>query len=131
MSSERFHRRAGVGIALLLFAGTSGPARAQTPVILHRQLGVREVASGFTTPTKLAFLGSDDFFVLEKNTGIVKRVTNGTVQGAVLDLAVNFDSERGLLHLLARAPHAGLHRAAFQARLGEQVDNAAIRPARG
>jgi hypothetical protein len=35
--------------------------------------------------------------VLEKNTGNVLRVTNGAVQGVVLDLSVNFASERGLL----------------------------------
>src|ERR687892_1719537 len=35
--------------------------------------------------------------VLEKNTGQVKRVVNGAVQATVLDLAVNFGSERGLL----------------------------------
>ena len=35
--------------------------------------------------------------MLEKNTGRVQRVTRGAVQGTVLDLAVNFGSERGLL----------------------------------
>ena len=35
--------------------------------------------------------------VLEKASGRVKRVVDGTVQGAVLDLAVNSNSERGLL----------------------------------
>ncbi len=35
--------------------------------------------------------------VLEKNTGQVQRVVNGAVQATVLDLAVNFGSERGLL----------------------------------
>jgi hypothetical protein len=46
----------------------------------------------------MAFLGADDFFVLEKATGQVKRVVNGVVQSpAVLDLAVNSASERGLL----------------------------------
>jgi len=35
--------------------------------------------------------------VLEKNTGLVLRVTGGVVQDTVLDLAVNFGSERGLL----------------------------------
>jgi hypothetical protein len=35
--------------------------------------------------------------VLEKSTGRVKRVLAGVVQGVVLDLAVNFASERGLL----------------------------------
>ena len=35
--------------------------------------------------------------VLEKATGQVQRVVNGAVQSTVLDLAVNFGSERGLL----------------------------------
>jgi glucose/arabinose dehydrogenase len=43
------------------------------------------------------FLGANDMLVLEKNTGQVKRVVDGAVQGIVLDLAVNFGSERGLL----------------------------------
>ena len=45
----------------------------------------------------MAFLGPNDFFVLEKATGQVKRVVNGVVQSTVLDLAVNSGSERGLL----------------------------------
>jgi glucose/arabinose dehydrogenase len=36
-------------------------------------------------------------FVLEKNTGKVLMVSDGTVSSTVLDLAVNFGSERGLL----------------------------------
>jgi glucose/arabinose dehydrogenase len=36
-------------------------------------------------------------FVLEKNTGRVRRVVEGVVGPSVLDLAVNFASERGLL----------------------------------
>jgi glucose/arabinose dehydrogenase len=45
----------------------------------------------------MAFLGPNEFFVLEKATGQVKRVVNGVVQSTVLDLAVNSGSERGLL----------------------------------
>jgi glucose/arabinose dehydrogenase len=68
------------------------------PVVLDPNLTVRTVASGLTTPIGVAFLGANDFLVLEKNTGQVKRVVNGTVQSTpVLDLAVNFGSERGLL----------------------------------
>ena len=56
------------------------------------------VGTGLELPTSLAFLGANDFLVLEKNTGKVKRVTNGVVQATdVLDLDVNFGSERGLL----------------------------------
>jgi aldose sugar dehydrogenase len=67
------------------------------PRILDDNLLVRTVVSGLTTPTTLAFLGPEDLLVLEKNTGQVLRVTGGDIQGAVLDLAVNFASERGLL----------------------------------
>jgi glucose/arabinose dehydrogenase len=45
----------------------------------------------------MAFLGSNDILVLEKASGNVKRVVNGSVQSTVLDLAVNSASERGLL----------------------------------
>jgi hypothetical protein len=45
--------------------------------------------------------------VLEKSTGKVQRVINGKVQATVLDLAVNFASERGLLGI---ALHPGFPR---------------------
>ncbi|MEW5928823.1 MAG: PQQ-dependent sugar dehydrogenase [Gemmatimonadota bacterium] len=67
------------------------------PTVLDPNLDVRTVVSGLSSPTTMAFLGPDDFLVLEKNTGRVKRVVGGVVQGTVLDLAVNFASERGLL----------------------------------
>ena len=77
-------------------------AQADDPIMLHPRLAVQTVASGLVTPVSLAFLGEDDLLVLEKNTGKVQRVVDGTVQSTVLDLAVNFGSERGLLGI---APH--------------------------
>jgi glucose/arabinose dehydrogenase len=65
--------------------------------MLHPRLAVRTVASGLTTPISLALLGPSDMFVLEKNTGRVFRVVDGVIGPTVLDLAVNFASERGLL----------------------------------
>jgi aldose sugar dehydrogenase len=75
------------------------PASSQEtgPEMLHPRLAVRTVATGLVTPTTLAFIGPDDLLVLEKNTGRVMRVTDGIIRGPVLDLAVNFASERGLL----------------------------------
>jgi glucose/arabinose dehydrogenase len=68
------------------------------PTMLDPNLTVRQVAAGLNQPTTLAFLGSNDFLILEKPTGKVLRVTNGVVQPTpVLDLAVNNNSERGLL----------------------------------
>jgi hypothetical protein len=58
---------------------------------------VRTVVGNLDQPTTTAFLGPNDFFVLEKASGQVKRVVNGVVQSTVLDLAVNSGSERGLL----------------------------------
>jgi uncharacterized repeat protein (TIGR01451 family) len=72
-------------------------AASAAPSMTVSNLGVRTVVSGLNQPTSLAFIGADDFFVLEKPTGRVLRVKNGVVQGAVLDLAVNNASERGLL----------------------------------
>jgi glucose/arabinose dehydrogenase len=60
-------------------------------------LTVSTVASGFTTPIGIAFLGANEWFVIEKQTGQVHRVVDGVVQSTVLDLAVNNASERGLL----------------------------------
>ncbi len=95
-------------VALVLLAGVlahAGPAQrgavataAQAgPTMLDPSLTVRTVVSGLTTPSSIAFLGPNDMLVLEKNTGMVLRVTNGVVQGVVLDLSVNNASERGLL----------------------------------
>ncbi|HYZ83607.1 MAG TPA: PQQ-dependent sugar dehydrogenase [Bryobacteraceae bacterium] len=71
-------------------------ALGQSPTITLPDLAVRTIQTGLTGPTGIAFLGPNDFFVTEKNTGKVLRVRNGTVT-TVLDVGVNFASERGLL----------------------------------
>jgi aldose sugar dehydrogenase len=85
--------------AALLAAGTALPVTAQPdlPQMIDHNLAVRQVVGGLVMPTTMAFLNEDQFFVLEKNTGRVQLVSGGVVQGTVLDLAVNFGSERGLL----------------------------------
>jgi glucose/arabinose dehydrogenase len=67
------------------------------PTVVDPRLDVRIVVSGLNSPTTMAFLGDDDILVLEKETGKVQRVMNGAIQSTVLDLPVNFGSERGLL----------------------------------
>jgi glucose/arabinose dehydrogenase len=61
------------------------------------ELDVRTAIGGLSLPTGLAFIGHSDLLITEKATGMVKRFTNGVPNGVVLDLAVNFASERGLL----------------------------------
>jgi aldose sugar dehydrogenase len=67
------------------------------PTVLDPNLEVRTVVSGLITPTSMAFLSANDILVLEKNTGHVQRIKDGNLHSTVLDLAVNFASERGLL----------------------------------
>src|SRR5438874_667198 len=56
--------------------------------------------SGITQPIGIVFIGANDYLVLEKASGQVKRVINNVLQpSVVLDLAVNSNSERGLLSL--------------------------------
>lgn len=62
------------------------------------RLHVREVVSGLIQPTAMGFVGLRDILVLQKSDGTVRRVINGVLQsGAVLDVAVDSASERGLL----------------------------------
>jgi aldose sugar dehydrogenase len=81
--------------APLAFAGTA-IAQTATPEVLDDDLEVRTAVAGLDQPVSMAFLDRGDFLVLEKRTGMVKRVRNGRVS-TVLDLAVNSNSERGLL----------------------------------
>src|SRR5436305_12885099 len=59
------------------------------------------LGSGLNQPIGIVFIGPNDAFVLEKASGQVKRVIGGVIQPTpVLDLAVNSNSERGLLSLV-------------------------------
>ena len=87
-----------------IYLPTAGhPAADSIPVqILDPNLKVTTVAlsAAIVQPIGIVFLGTNDFLVLEKASGQVKRVINGVVQETpVLDLAVNSNSERGLLSL--------------------------------
>jgi glucose/arabinose dehydrogenase len=68
------------------------------PVINDPNLEVQQVAEGLELPTSMAFLGSDDILVLEKDNGTVKRIVNGTIMpDPLLDVNVANKSERGML----------------------------------
>lgn len=87
-------------LMLAALAALAFPAQAlaQTPpTVVDPNLAVRTVATGLSQPTGLAFIGANDMLVNEKATGRVIRIRNGVVEGPVLDLAVNSNSERGLL----------------------------------
>jgi len=84
--------------ALLALVSGLRVSGQEAPTLVDSNLMVRTVAEGLNTPTAMAFIGEDDILVLEKGTGLVRRITDGAVQpNPVLDLAVNSASERGLL----------------------------------
>jgi aldose sugar dehydrogenase len=83
----------GIGFVAAM-AGTCAQAQ---PALVDPALGVRTAASGLQLPTGMVFLASNDWLVIEKNTGRVRRVRNGVITGTVLDLAVNNAEDRGLL----------------------------------
>jgi glucose/arabinose dehydrogenase len=94
----RFLLRAiGLALAFPLVLAAPAPAQVPEPEVLDPDLAVRVAASGFEQPVAMAFVDRDEMLVLEKASGKVKLVEDGTVEDTVLDLAVNSASERGLL----------------------------------
>jgi aldose sugar dehydrogenase len=86
------------GVFALPAAADSIPAQMLDP-----NLEVTAVlAAGLNQPIGIVFLGSvNDYLVPEKASGQIKRVINGVLQPVpVLDLAVNANSERGLLSVV-------------------------------
>ncbi len=82
-------------LALGFFAA-SAAAPAQ-PALVDPDLEAVAAVTGLNQPVGLAFFGADEYFVIEKASGQVKHFRNGGQVGVVLDLAVNSNSERGLL----------------------------------
>jgi len=78
------------------------------PTLLDPGLSMSTVISGVDQPTGMAFLGNNDFLLLEKATGNVKRVVNGKAT-TVLTLPVNNASERGLLGIALQPNFSRTH----------------------
>jgi len=68
------------------------------PIVEDKNLGVELVAKGIKFPASMSFLDKDDILVTEKNTGMVKRILNGTVlEKPVVNVSVVNTWESGLL----------------------------------
>jgi aldose sugar dehydrogenase len=97
-------------LTALLVAGAASAVRAQ--VMTDPDLSVVTVvdfAAGLDQPTTMKFVATNDFLVLEKATGRVRRVLNDVLQpGFALDVNVNSSSERGMLGI-AVAPGSPMH----------------------
>jgi aldose sugar dehydrogenase len=68
------------------------------PIINDPKLKLELVAEGLQLPSQMAFIGPNDILVLEKDTGMVKRIVNGvSLKEPILDVNVATAYERGLL----------------------------------
>jgi len=68
------------------------------PTLNDPNLIVQTVYQGLASPTAMAFLGPDDFLVLDKSQGTVQRIVNGKMlPEPLLQVDVASSDERGLL----------------------------------
>lgn len=68
------------------------------PKIKDPNLNMETVFEGIRFPTSMAFLGPDDILVLEKNTGMIRRIINSSmISEPLLDVNVANKGERGML----------------------------------
>jgi aldose sugar dehydrogenase len=88
-------------LLVMISIGTIHPfglALAQPTVVKDPTLKVELVSQGLSSPTSMAFLGPSDILVLEKETGTVQRIINGSMlPQPVLQVPVSTTSERGML----------------------------------
>jgi glucose/arabinose dehydrogenase len=72
------------------------------PTLNDANLNLEEISTGLDQPTGMTFVGPNDLLVTEKNTGIVKRITNGQLNPEpVLDVSIANIKERGMLGIAA------------------------------
>jgi glucose/arabinose dehydrogenase len=106
------HVMTGVLFFWFLTMGFSGPVKkveAQAgPSMTDPNLLVGGLITGLTTPIGIAFPAPNQYFFIEKNTGKVMYLANGSLN-TVLDLAVNNSSERGLLGIALDPNFASNH----------------------
>ena len=92
-----------IPFALLIFCDGDAqqvhhPLAAENITLHDPNLKIELVASGLDFPTTMAFLAPDDFLILEKNTGNVKRFVNGSfLEKPLLHIKPSIKDERGLL----------------------------------
>ena len=89
-----------IAVAVLLVVPAMAAADSIPAAVLDPNLEVTTFISGLNQPMGIVWLGPADALVIER-AGPVKRILSGVVQATpVLDLAVNFAHDRGLLSLV-------------------------------
>ena len=79
-------------------ASETNSTSSQVATVTDPNLRIEPVAKGLDFPTSMALLGPDDILVLEKESGTIKRIVNGSIlPEPVLDANVAIDEGRGML----------------------------------
>jgi glucose/arabinose dehydrogenase len=109
MTKPQFQSLLALALGLTILIGLIHPFNsvlAQPSISKDPNLKVEVVAQGLKTPTSMAFLGSNDILVVEKETGIVQRIIDGKMlPQPLLQVPVSITSERGMLGI-AIAKHS-------------------------
>jgi aldose sugar dehydrogenase len=78
--------------------GQSSEEKTEGSIVLKDpKLKAELVVSGLELPTSIVFIDKNDFLIIEKETGLVKRVMDGKILEPLLQLNVSGKDERGLL----------------------------------
>ena len=86
------------GMFVSSVSGQSSEKESAGSIVLNDpKLKAELVVSGLEFPTSIAFIDKNDFLIVEKETGLVKRVTDGKILEPLLQLTVSGKDERGLL----------------------------------
>ena len=86
------------GMFVSSVSGQSSEKESEGSIVINDpKLKAELIVSGLEFPTSIAFLDKNDFLIIEKETGLVKRVTDGKILEPLLQLTVSGKDERGLL----------------------------------
>jgi aldose sugar dehydrogenase len=100
------------------------PSSAGPTIINDTSIRVETVSTGLVRPTSMAFLGSNDILVLEKNTGNVHRITNGQLlPQPLLHVNIATQIERGLLGIAVTKNGPTTYVFLYYTEAGGGVDN--------
>jgi glucose/arabinose dehydrogenase len=82
------------------------PSPLHEPILFDPALKAKVVFKGLNYPTSMAFLGSDDILVTEKDIGTVQRILNGVkTQQPLLNVSVATFGHRGMLGIATNNPN--------------------------
>src|SRR5687767_10855083 len=78
------------GMFVSSVSGQSSEKESEGSIVINDpKLKAELVVSGLEFPTSIAFIDKNDFLIVEKETGLVKRVTDGKVLEPLLQLTVS------------------------------------------